>query len=202
MPHLRFSDESPRPSEFVQIGDGAEENRVSANCPRCQKPLEEAQVDSYQVRLCGTCKGVLIVHADLTAILESSWRVVARNFAEKAEFHARDGWQSEAALHCPDCGQAMEKYGYMGMAAVQVDRCERCELVWLDGNELQNMVIALAQSNYRSQHSFQREQEQRITLSMGGGLPEDEQQQHDFGAMFDDGVLASQVLVQLLRLLR
>jgi Zn-finger nucleic acid-binding protein len=96
----------------------------------------------------------------------------------------------------------MEKYGYMGIAAVQIDRCERCSMVWLDADELQNMVIALAQSNYRSERAFRREQEQRITLSTGGGLPENAQRQHYLGMMFDDGVLASQVLVQLLRLLR
>ena len=70
------------------------------------------------------------------------------------EFHAVDGWQKDVVMRCPDCAQPMEKYGYMGLAAIQIDRCDPCSVVWLDTDELQNMVLALAKSNYRSERAM------------------------------------------------
>jgi Zn-finger nucleic acid-binding protein len=138
---------------------------VSAACPRCQKPLEDAQVDTIQVRLCQACRGVLLPHPDLIQILEVSWRGVSEKQAEETQFRVREGWQSEIALHCPDCGQTMEKYGYMNIGAIQIDRCDPCALLWLDTNELQNMVLALAKSNYRSERAWKTEKESDLNLA-------------------------------------
>ena len=116
--------------------------------------MEVSQVDTIGVRLCHGCRGVLLAHPDLVRIVESSWHAVTEKQAEETPFRAPEGWQEEAALTCPDCGQAMEKYGYMGLAAIQIDRCDACALVWLDTDELQNMVLALAKSNYRSERAM------------------------------------------------
>ena len=50
----------------------------------------------------------------------------------------------------------MDKYGYMGIAAIQINRCDSCAEIWLDADELQNMVLALAQSNYRSESALEK----------------------------------------------
>ena len=50
----------------------------------------------------------------------------------------------DPVLKCPDCSAAMDKYGYMGMKAILIDRCDHCALIWLDADELPNMVTALA----------------------------------------------------------
>src|SRR5438094_1094281 len=112
---------------------------MSASCPRCRQPLVENQVDEFTVRLCVPCKGLFLPHADLVKILERSWRAVTPEAAEKLEFRATDALNAEPVFHCPDCGKSMEKYGYMGMIAIPIDRCDACELVWLDANELETM---------------------------------------------------------------
>jgi len=137
---------------------------VSACCPRCQKTLETAQVDTIQVRLCQAGRGLLLAHPDLVRILESSWHSVSEKQAEEMQFHALEGWQNETALHCPDCGKVMEKYGYMSLGAIQIDRCDSCALVWLDANELQNMLLALAKSNYHSERAMKLEREGDLDL--------------------------------------
>jgi Zn-finger nucleic acid-binding protein len=175
---------------------------MATPCPRCQAALDEAQLDTYRVSLCKTCRGALLAHADLPAILESGWRVVSRDFAEKTEFHAPEGWHNEPQLCCPDCGKPMEKYGYMGLGAIQIDRCNACSEVWVDATELQNMVIALAQSNYRSEDGFRRGQESRLSLGMGGGQSGENEPDDGLSDEISDGAFAAQVLVQLLRLLR
>ncbi len=169
-----------------------------SSCPRCQKELEASQLDNISVRLCQACRGILIAHADLAQILESSWHAVSEEQADRLSFSAKEDWKSEPVLACPDCRQPMEKYGYMGMAAILIDRCDRCNLVWLDTAELQSMVLALAQTNYRSRRTLQREFASRLT-PLGGGIPS-EQKRTDNGP-FDDSAGEAAVAVQaLLRL--
>jgi Zn-finger nucleic acid-binding protein len=108
---------------------------------------------------------VLLAHPDLVQILEASWRAVSPEKAETTSFRTPDGWQNEPTVRCPDCSAAMEKYGYMGIGAIQIDRCDRCDLVWLDTDELQNMVLALAKSNSRSEQDFQRLVRERIDVT-------------------------------------
>lgn len=96
-----------------------------------------------------------MLHPDLIDVLEKSWHAVSCETAETTAFRATEGWQNEPKFLCPDCGQTMEKYGYMGIAAIQIDRCDPCALVWLDADELQNMVLALAKTNYRTETARQ-----------------------------------------------
>jgi Zn-finger nucleic acid-binding protein len=114
---------------------------------------------------------MLLAHADLARVIETSWPAVPEDKAESTPFRAPEGWQKEPTFRCPDCGQPMEKYGYMGMGAIQIDRCEQCSLVWLDADELQNMVLALAKSSYRSENAYRREKEQNIDLTTGSLPP-------------------------------
>ena len=170
------------------------------NCPRCRQALVENQVDEFTVRLCVPCKGVLLPHADLARILERSWHAVTPEHAEKLEFRATEALKTEPAFLCPDCGQPMEKYGYMGMAAIPIDRCDPCALVWLDSDELQNMALALAKDNYRSERARQREWQSRIELT-GGALKPPIRRGESW--LFDeqDGTGFAPVAMQLLRLL-
>lgn len=120
----------------------------SGLCPRCSAALAPAQIDDIAVRLCGACRGVWVAHADLTRILEASWRAIPATVAATTAFHA-PVLPEAAALVCPDCRQPMEQYGYLGLRAVTIDRCDGCAHLWLDADELQNMVLALAKTNYR-----------------------------------------------------
>jgi Zn-finger nucleic acid-binding protein len=106
----------------------------------------------------------LLLHRDLIDVLEKSWQAISRETAETTEFHAAEDWQNEPKFLCPDCRQTMEKYGYMGIAAIQIDRCDPCALVWLDADELQNMVLVLAKSNYRSESEWEKSQRERVDV--------------------------------------
>jgi len=62
----------------------------------------------------------------------------------------------------------MEKYGYMGIAAIQINRCDHCSEMWLDADELQNMVLALAKSSYRSEAAKERLRRESVDISQAG----------------------------------
>ena len=59
-----------------------------------------------------------MLHTDLIGVLENSWHAVTQETAEATSFRTTEGWQNAPALSCPDCNQTMEKYGYMGIAAI------------------------------------------------------------------------------------
>lgn len=137
---------------------------MSATCPRCAKALEEQQLGEMSFRCCRDCQGMLLRHADLSDVLEKSWHAISQEEAETTTWIVADGWQNEPKLSCPDCRQAMEKYGYMGIAAIQIDRCDSCSLVWLDADELRNMVLALARTNYRAEADWQKSSRDRVDI--------------------------------------
>jgi len=143
-----------------------------SDCPRCAKPLEPAQVDNYTVRHCSACSGVLAAHRDIAEILDGSWRCIPSAVAESTPF-LKPERTAEATLRCPDCLQPMEKYGYMSLAAISIDRCDRCALLWLDASELQNMLLALAKSNYRTEKRLRDKRNEFSPLSAGlvGAIP-------------------------------
>jgi Zn-finger nucleic acid-binding protein len=129
--------------------------------------LATAQVEQFEVAHCQACAGLLIAHRDLTGTLERSWRSVPAEVAEATQFLKPAHPAGATVRRCPRCAKPMETYGYMGLAAVQIDRCDGCEQVWLDADELQNMVLALAKTNHRSQQRLKTEQTQFDPLRAG-----------------------------------
>ena len=127
-----------------------------SDCPRCAQTLTEAQIDAVPVALCHGCRGVWLAHADLTAILEASWRAMPVAEAEQQSWARPAEPRADPELRCPRCRRRMEKYGYLGLAVLMMDRCEACAHVWLDADELPRMVVALAKANYRAEESRQR----------------------------------------------
>ncbi len=143
-----------------------------------------------------------MLHTDLTDVLEKSWHAVSCETAETTEFRPTEGWQNEPKFPCPDCHRIMEKYGYMGIASIQIDRCAPCTLVWLDADELQNMVLALAKSNYRSETAWQKLRRERVDIGELG-VQGASQMGHAYGWVFGRGghppVVAETLLRSLLR---
>ncbi len=174
---------------------------MSANCPRCSKPLEDQQLDEVAFRCCRDCKGMLIGHTDLIGILENSWHAVSQEAAEATAFRAPDGWQNQPTLRCPDCHQTMDKYGYMGIAAIQINRCDPCAELWLDADELQNMVLALAKSNYRSESAWEKSKRESLDIAETGVQGARTVGAGRYGWLFPGGRSAIVPAINLLRLL-
>jgi Zn-finger nucleic acid-binding protein len=111
---------------------------------------------------------MLIGHADLIGVLETSWHAVPQDKAEGTCFCTPEGWRNQPSLQCPDCHQTMEKNGYMGLGAIQINRCDPCAEIWLDTDELQNMVLALAKSNCRSEADWEKSKREEMDLGEAG----------------------------------
>lgn len=137
---------------------------MSGACFRCDRPLQPAQVDHIAVRMCPPCASVLIRHEDLMQIIDQSWRAVSVEMAQSEPLHGSVKPVGERVFACPNCRQPMDKYGYMGLTAITIDRCDRCALIWLDAQELQNMTLVYAREQYRM--TAQREKARRESLDI------------------------------------
>lgn len=170
------------------------------NCPRCRQPLTEGQVDEFAVNMCQPCRGIFLPHRDLTTILDRSWQAITRERAEQTMSLPPENWQSEPVLKCPRCVARMDKYGYMGLATIQLDRCNCCEAIWLDADELENMLVALARTNYRSESALRREREASRNIVSAGmaGLAAKGGHEGD-GVPVGGALTAAQILLRLLR---
>jgi hypothetical protein len=54
----------------------------------------------------------------------------------------RSPLDADRRLRCPSCASQMEGHPYGGGGNVNVDSCETCGLLWLDGGELRRIAAA------------------------------------------------------------
>lgn len=109
-------------------------------CPLCKGPLAAALLDdSHPVHFCATCRGVLLPRGTFATVVNAR-RAWASN--PPAEARPLDRAALERKLSCPSCGAAFETSPYYGPGNVVIDRCEPCDIVWLDFGELRQIVDA------------------------------------------------------------
>ena len=82
---------------------------------------------------------MLIPMDDLVAIVDARQVRLARNVRQ---FLPRNPADENRYLHCPTCGGEFDAHPYGGGGNINVDSCERCGVVWLDGGELGRIVAA------------------------------------------------------------
>ena len=106
-------------------------------CPLCAAPLAKSLLDdTHVIEHCEKCRGVLLERA-VFAMAVNGRRARAAGpgvpLAEidRREFHRR--------VTCSKCRTAMDVHPYYGPGNVVIDTCRKCDLVWLDFGELQQI---------------------------------------------------------------
>ena len=131
-------------------------------CSICHTRLAQAVLDdAHPVRLCKTCRGVLMPRRSFASIVEHR-RAWATNPPRPPI--PLDRKELDRPLTCPVCRAAMVTHPYYGPGNVVIDSCETCQLVWLDFGELKQIVDAPGQDR------GSREQVARSTGDAVGGI--------------------------------
>lgn len=108
-------------------------------CPACRSALVRAMLDEYPIDYCERCRGFLLPRQ---AFAEISRRRRAWADSPPVTPIPPDPRERRRHVACPKCGAAMTTDWYYGPGGIIMDRCEACDLVWLDSGELKQVVDA------------------------------------------------------------
>lgn len=109
-------------------------------CPLCGAPLATALLDdAFNVEHCERCRGILLVRQTFA---EAVTRRRARESGAAAPPVPLDPRELKRVLVCPSCHAPMDVHPYYGPGNVVIDSCQRCDLIWLDFGELQQITEA------------------------------------------------------------
>jgi Zn-finger nucleic acid-binding protein len=108
-------------------------------CPICQSGLSNASLESFDLLYCEHCRGMLISINDFQPAIAA---LRAHRDAPAAFLAPRSSADADRTLICPKCGGAMDDHAYGGGGNVNVDTCEACDAIWVDGGELRKIASA------------------------------------------------------------
>jgi Zn-finger nucleic acid-binding protein len=104
------------------------------DCPRCKTGLIVIEVDQIELDYCVTCGGTWLDSGEMELL-------AAKAGAHEQHIKLRPTSDTrEKRLRCPSCGSRMDKRIFGESAMVLVDVCPSCGGMWLDKNELEEII--------------------------------------------------------------
>jgi len=107
-------------------------------CPACASALWNAVLGGVSLQSCKHCHGHLVAIGALEALIDQM-RALQHQSAIPP---ATDGNDLQRKISCPKCSRPMDTHFYYGGGHAVLSTCERCELHWLDGGVLMQIVRA------------------------------------------------------------
>jgi Zn-finger nucleic acid-binding protein len=132
-------------------------------CPLCQAPLAKSLLDgSHTIRHCEKCRGVLLERA-VFAYAVTQRRAHAKGPGLQPIGVDQREFQRKVA--CPSCRTPMDVHPYYGPGNIIIDTCRKCDLVWLDFGELQQITDAPGDDRGRTPRVAERRPEPDASLA-------------------------------------
>jgi Zn-finger nucleic acid-binding protein len=109
-------------------------------CPVCRDAMAHALLDDdHPVDFCTRCRGLLLPRTTFATVVNTRRAWASHVPAAPVPFDRRE---LHRELSCPRCGGRFDTYPHLGPGSVVIDNCTRCDLIWLDFGEMQQMVDA------------------------------------------------------------
>lgn len=109
------------------------------NCPVCSSPLHRILYEGFPVFRCMKCHGHLLAESRIEAA-QRVRRETVEQLKQEVVDEARPDTQE--TIRCPRCHRKMTKRFVQEPAALNIDICPDCRLVWLDGGELARLQLS------------------------------------------------------------
>lgn len=109
-------------------------------CPRCEATyLERSYLGATAVERCPTCYGHFFERGELAAFLKSP---TVGYFADHFAGMQIPAVRIKGGAACPTCEVQLRRSRPAQLKAAAVDVCPRCGGTWLDGVEMQRILIS------------------------------------------------------------
>ena len=127
------------------------------HCPTCSAKLADGLIERRPLLYCQSCRGMLVSIENFLPLIE---HLRALRTSPAQYLAPRNKADADRVLDCPTCGQPMNTHPYGGGGNVYIETCETCSEIWLDGSELQRIVVAPdprpVYSSYDAESDFDR----------------------------------------------
>lgn len=116
-------------------------------CPRCSDALRQVSYEGVLVDTCDSCHGEWLDKDEIKRINAARDSVFTAEDQAKVEgakqVVVKQVVQAAHALICPRCNVSMNTFNYAYDSGVMVDRCPKCDGLWLDDQELEAIQIVV-----------------------------------------------------------
>ena len=109
-------------------------------CPKCKTPTDLIKYEGVPIYNCGFCGGHWVTKVRLDVILRRR-EVDMPPAVRQKMIEIADASNSTETLWCINCGRRMIKESFKHWPEIQIDRCDRCQGIWLDRGELEKCQI-------------------------------------------------------------
>lgn len=110
-------------------------------CPKCKIELDKKSIKGIEVDECDKCEGIWCDNKELKQVKDNTDSDL--NWMDFDIWkHSEKFSAKPAKVNCPECGNLMNVIDYEN-TKVEIDFCEQCKGIWLDKNELENIITAL-----------------------------------------------------------
>ncbi len=115
-------------------------NQAIRPCPNCQVPLTTRCIKHQSIDHCGKCGGHFFDDGELEALNEV-FEHYESVVLDEPELERVSQAEIDRIVHCPADDSPMTPEMFTGTT---LDRCPKCDGIWLDGGELTALRLAEA----------------------------------------------------------
>lgn len=133
---------------------------MAGMCPCCSSKLKRVIRQGFAVYRCESCHGYLITSERLQTI-KCLPTAPVKELKQEVLSESRE--DTKAPLRCPECHHRMRKKMLKAPASFQLDICDHCRMVWLDGGELARLQLAHRASQQGQETAELRRRRQEMT---------------------------------------
>ncbi len=112
-------------------------------CPKCNQPLQGLDYEGVHIETCPTCGGDWLDAGELGSIVEARKNRFDKNECDAVAQAATITGVKMAGLNrhftCPKCGGTTNPVNFGDDTGLIIDRCAKCNGVWLEGGELKKI---------------------------------------------------------------
>ena len=103
------------------------------NCPVCKdEGLGLIKHENQQLHRCISCSGLLISTNDFIELQKENDRHLSALLTKPGKVSKKN----KDSRKCPSCGKTMKCTDYEWDSNIEIEVCEDCSLIWLDGGEM------------------------------------------------------------------